>query len=289
MALAAVLPTYAFDRLPLRAWMAARNAGCPAAAADVTTLRLRGEVFHLDPARRAEGRRLHRYAQLRPGPAFIERLLAANPTGAIKLGPGVELAELPLAGERELEVIGEGRGLVQAVLWAGRLARQPGARTATRLPAGRSFSARPAPVPLAPLGRYLHAVDPAIERAGLLGALAAELGLGALHPRVALLSAERIHASPWLVPFEVLEAMPWGERRVGLALRALGAGRGRLEVKTRGFAEHASALARRLGRRLGEGGALLTLFVVRLERSPLAIIARRCRRPEAGLPAAGPC
>ena len=37
-------------------------------------LRLDNVAYHIDPARRGEGQRFWRYEDMRPGPAFIERL-----------------------------------------------------------------------------------------------------------------------------------------------------------------------------------------------------------------------
>ena len=113
------------DLDPVRAWMSAVNARCQTQVADVTSLELNGEVFHLDPSRRAEGPgaggRAWRVEDYRPGVPFMQRLLETCPDGAIKLGPGVEFDRLPSPRNTEIEVINEGGTLVQAVLWAGRL------------------------------------------------------------------------------------------------------------------------------------------------------------------------
>jgi hypothetical protein len=271
-ALGRAAPVLAVDASPLRAWMTRENAGCAVACADVTTLRLRGRVVHIDPSRRAGGRRRHRYADYRPGPAFLAELLEANPDGALRLGPGVDFAELPDLGRREVEVVAEPQGLVQATLWSGRLALHPGQRTATRLPEGASLTGVPGPIPSDPLGRYLFAVDPVVERADLVGALAEQTGLGALHPEVGLLTGDARVSSPWLLPFEVLADMPWKEKRARAWLREHGAGQ--VEVKTRGVREDAGALQRRLQAKL-RGDEAFVLFLVRLGRSPRALLARR--------------
>ena len=133
------------DLDPARAFMAGRNAGCPTITADVSDVDVTDHLVHLDPARRdADGRRRHDYGQLIPPPELCERLLDTARGGALKLGPGVALDELP-AADREVEIVNERGTLVQAILWTGVLARHPGSRTVTRLPGGASFTAAPAP------------------------------------------------------------------------------------------------------------------------------------------------
>ncbi|MEX0741781.1 MAG: hypothetical protein WD079_03220, partial [Phycisphaeraceae bacterium] len=238
MALAEITNVLAIDRDFQRAWMARHNVQqltgrrIPTAAADVTTLNLQqlnahGGAFHLDPERRQHGRRAHRYADLEPGPAFIDHLLETCEAGAIKLGPGVDLDELPPG---EVELIQRGSTLVQAVLWVGRLARgENGSRTATKLmreeATGVSFAGQHGlSIPIDQPRRYLLAVEPAIERAGLMGALCRSVRAGAIHPALGLLTSKALIESPWLTPFELLETMPWRSGKVKAWLRAHDAG-----------------------------------------------------------------
>ncbi|MBI1367041.1 MAG: hypothetical protein GC162_00155 [Planctomycetes bacterium] len=111
------------DRDPARAWMARHNTRQPAAVADVTTLKLDGLAFHIDPDRRLGGRRAWRYEDCAPGPGFLNTL---SGDGAMKLSPGADLAQLPRG---EIEIISRAGTLVQTVVWTGRLARHD--RTAT--------------------------------------------------------------------------------------------------------------------------------------------------------------
>jgi len=174
MAMAEVCPmVLAVDASPVRAWMAARNACCMALCAEVEGVGDPGEgmVAHVDPARRdRDGRRRIRYEDLEPGPAVIEALAGSRPGVAVKLPPGVDSRETP-AGE--LEWISEGGRLTQAVLWTGAL-RGACERRATRLSGDDAASitgdGSEAGERAETLGRWLFAVDPAVERAGLLGA-----------------------------------------------------------------------------------------------------------------------
>jgi hypothetical protein len=268
-----VAPVIAYDRSRLHAYLAAANTSARVIAQDVTTLRLAGEVCHLDPARRASGKRRHGYEDLIQGPSFIEPWLQKNPDTAVKLGPGVDFSALPDPWSTEVEVIGEPHGLTQAVLWSGRLARKRGRRTATLLPHAVSYSGEPSAVvpgdPPGP-GAFLLEVHAALERADLLGAFADDHGLCALHERLNLLVADAPIQSPFLTPFELVEAMPWRPKRVRAALRSLGAGE--VTIKTRGGACDPDREARKLR---GEGTVPITVFVLRQGRALHAYVTSR--------------
>jgi hypothetical protein len=270
------------DHRPERAWMARHNVAAlsgrrpPTAAADATTLPLDDAWYTLDPSRRKAGRRRHRYADYRPGPAFIERLARVGRGGAIKLGPGVELEALP-AGE--VEFITDRRTLVQAVLWTGELAGAPRRATVVEPPAELTPEAEPivhelAGDPVEPAygepGAYLLAADPAVERAGLIGRLAVELDAWSIHPRLGLLSRDQPMRSPFGTAFERLATLPWRSKRVKGWLDAHDGGL--VEVKTRGGAVDADREARRLR---GAGGTPYTVFILRHDRELRAHIARR--------------
>ncbi|MHC4947455.1 MAG: class I SAM-dependent methyltransferase [Planctomycetota bacterium] len=277
MSLAAVADVLAVDRDPLRTWMTGRNARCETRTDDVESMPIRGEVLHVDPGRRTvEGgttRRAWRLEDCRPGPDVLRRLLADNPDAAVKLGPGADLDALPGAGESEVELVSDGGRLVQAVLWTGRLARHPGHRSATRLPEGATLHGRPAPPPPRAdprFGPFLYVPDPAVERAGLLGALCARTGLAAPHPPLGLPAGDAPVDSPWLTRFDVLHEMPWRPDRVRRWLADHGAGV--VEVKTRGRAVDPDTVQARLR---GDGPRRLTVFVLRVDRRIRAVVAER--------------
>ncbi|MCK4872187.1 MAG: hypothetical protein KAS72_05645 [Phycisphaerales bacterium] len=283
MSLAHIGPTLAVDMSPLRAWMAGRNAGCPTEAADVEAMDLEGgalreSAFHIDPARRDESaggavKRHHRFDDYRPGPAFLDRLLHACPTGAIKLGPGVDFDALPKPARCELELISEHGALVQAVLWTGELARQPGMRTATCLPLRAVFTGCVEPIPVGEVRRYVFTLDPAVERADLVGALARRLGIEAVHPKLGLLTADEALQHPLLTRFTVHCDMPWREKKVKAWLHAHDAGI--IEVKTRGGEVDPDAVQHRLR---GGGSHTYTVFILRWDRAHRAMICSRAAR-----------
>lgn len=242
--------------------MCAQNASCSSEVDDVSGVEVNG-LFHLDPARRSDGRRLWRYEDLQPGPEVIARL--ARGSGAIKLGPGVDLDVVP---EGEIEMISEQGTLKQAVLWTGELAAC--ARRATALPSGESVEGVAGVVPMGEVGRFVHAVDPAVERAELIGELAGRVGCGALHPRLGLLSGDEALGGGLLTSFELLERMAWHERRVADWLHAHDGGL--IEVKTRGKAVDPDVVQRRLR---GRGSTVYTVFVLRFDRRVEALITTR--------------
>jgi hypothetical protein len=248
--------------------MTRRNAHCPAEAADVTTLNLPPGAVHIDPQRRSgSDRRTPRLADLEPSFDAVRALIAGR-SACVKLFPGVAFAELP-PGEAEL--LSERGRLRQALLWTGDLARHE--RSATNLTTGETVHGPPGPAPWGELASVVHAVDPAVERAVLIGVLADRHGLTAPHPASGLLTGEAPAASGLLTPFERLADMPWSPRQVRRTLRDLGAGI--VEVKTRGGIIDPDRVQRQMR---GPGDAVLTLFVLRLGESVRAIIARRIDR-----------
>lgn len=275
MALAGVADTTVVDIHPARTWMARHNVairvGHPSVAvvADVTTLRLPLVAFHMDPTRRTgTGRRMHRLEDSQPGAPFVRALIQRMKDGAIKLSPGVDLKTLPPG---EVEIINRRGALAQAVLWTGCLAWHDGLRTATRLPEGVTLTGyADLPIPCAALGRYLLSIDPAVERAGLIGLLCERLNLPAVHPALGLLTADTPVTNPWLTPYELIDALPWREKKVIAWLRVHNAGA--VTVKTRNKTVDPDRIARRLR---GDGTQPFTVFVLRIEKKVVAWVTRR--------------
>jgi len=269
----------AVDRDPLRAWMASRNAGCPAAATDVMSLALEGRLCHLDPSRRSEAGRSRSMQQSVPAPEVIEVIRRQCAGLALKLSPAVDAAELPWAGE--LEFISDGGRLVQAVLWTRALAgvvpngghHEPApSRRATRVNGERitTLEGEPGPAPLGRMGRYLFTVEPAVERAGLMGSLCERHGIVSVHPSLGLLTGDEPVESDWLTGFELLAQMPWRLKHVRQWLRDNGGGL--VEVKTRGRAVDPDRVQQQLR---GDGDTPYTVFIMRWDQTRYALITRR--------------
>jgi hypothetical protein len=292
LALAACCDARAVDRDPLACLLAQANVQA-ARQADL----LRGNVWfvqaqvrelhvcdaaawHLDPDRRAASARSTRVDLASPGPDVIERLIAANPVGAIKLSPA---AEVPLAWEEraELEWMSSSGECRQLVAWFGPLARVPGQRRATVLGAETAtFAATELPMPgsnslpLAErLGRVLCEPDPSVLAARLAGALAARYELAPLDRHGGYLTADTSPPCGLLRAYEVLECLPLDLRRVKAVLRARRMGR--IEVKKRAVDHDPARLVRQLAVPGEEEGVLILL---RLGGRPTAVVCRRQQR-----------
>ncbi|MBX2851725.1 MAG: class I SAM-dependent methyltransferase [Phycisphaeraceae bacterium] len=266
------LSVLAVDRDPLRAWMAVRNSTqrTQGVCADVARLGMNDLPIHLDPARRDEqsGKRSWRLEDYQPGTGVIGALIDRSPAAAIKLSPGVDLEALPWPGE--VEFISDRGRLVQAMLWCGGFAEHD--RQATLINgADRHHLHGPPTVPsYAPAQRYLYTFDASVERADLIGQLSSKLDAAVVHPRLGLLTSERVIDSPWVVGFELIERLPWRPKRVK---QWLGANDGGLaEVKTRGKACDPDIEQRRLR---GKGATPYTVFVLRFDTKVQALITRR--------------
>jgi hypothetical protein len=220
---------------------AAAGASTLACVADVRDLRLAGlDALFVDPARRADGRRL-RAGACEPPLDWCVALAATVPAVGIKAAPGLPHSLIPAGWEAEF--VAEGRGLKEAMLWSPALATAP--RRATVLPSGDTLVPEPgAPVPVAEPGGYLLDPSPAVTRAGLVQELGRALGAWQIDPRIAFLSANCPLASPFGRPLRVLESAPWNERDFGRRLRALGVGAA--DLRRRGLAGDVALIHRRL-------------------------------------------
>lgn len=241
------------DRDEVRAWMCERNAGCRAEVADVAILR-DVQAFHIDPQRRNAGeRRIPRLEDLEPGLDVVRALIDRAEAGCVKLFPGVAFDMLPPG---EVEMLSERGRLRQAILWTGTLAR--GERTATVLDWGATLTGRPGPAPFGQVGAFVHAVDPAVERAQLIGVLASQTGLRTPHYASGLLTGDRAAESPFLRAYQLVEQMAWSLSKVRKKLRGLDVGI--VSIKTRGGLVDPDRLQTQLR---GTGSRPLVLFIQR--------------------------
>ncbi|MEC8320739.1 MAG: class I SAM-dependent methyltransferase [Planctomycetota bacterium] len=280
-------PCRGLDRDPVRAAMAAANAGIEVVVGDVQGWTPGAEFVHVDPARRdqATGRRRWRLEDLEPGPDELRRIAGAAVGAAIKLGPGLP-RPFPSFHERQsVSIVSEHGRLVQAIAWTGELAGGDPVE-AVDLPSGRTLAGREASFPTVGdasigweslsdagvLGLVLF--HPAVERAGLaatawraegagvpLRELAAGLGVGFVDLREvdasssrgsrAWTSLHRIHAVEGPRPDRVARRI---EAILGDSGRAGAGGLGRVVVRTRDSAIDVDQWTRRLSDRLRPTG-----------------------------------
>ena len=274
MALRSHCEVHAVDLDPLRCWMTARNAGCTASVEDVTKLDPSGRYVHVDPARRdeASGRRSWNPEHHRPRWSEITELLDRSRGAACKLGPGIPL---PLEGapmSTEYELIQDSGQLVQAVLWTGDLARDPGTHRATMLPEGRSVSGPPGSVrissDLPESGTWLIEACPALERARLVShQLGDRTDVGELSAGLGLMWSRTPVADPWFVDWRIEAVLPLRERPLKRWLRAHDAGE--VVVRTRGRAVDPDTWSKSLR---GSGATPWVVFALRLGSTTRAIV-----------------
>jgi hypothetical protein len=230
-------------------------------------------AWHIDPDRRASGRRTSRLELGDPGIETIDALLERCSEGAIKLAPAADLPpQWRSACQREwIETRGECR---QQVAWFGRLAEGTSS-TATLVDASGeacSFSgtAEVSCVPAARIGAYMFDPSPSLSASRLVGALAEGLGLLALSPNSGFLTGDEPVMHPHLQTFAVEHELPVDVRQLRSHLQARRVGT--LEIKKRGVAITPEALRRRLDL---AGDESTTLIVARWEGSSRAILCRR--------------
>ena len=232
-------------------------------------------AWHLDPDRRAAGRRTTQLAHYEPGPPVISRLLGDNPRGAVKLAPAAAVPQ-QWAEQAELGWIGSRGECRQQVAWFGDLARCPGQRSATIADAadGASFTCRGLPdrEPLvaAAVGRYVYEPNATILAARLTGEIAARHQLLAIAAGVGYLTADQLVQSPALACFEVTDVLPFDEKRVQALLRQRRIGR--LEVKKRAVRVLPEQWQKRFA---GRGEHAGVLIITPQHGSAIAVLARR--------------
>lgn len=271
LALAPVGPVLAVDRDPLPLALARANAevygvedAVSTLAADVRDVDLDGiEAVFVDPARRTERGRSGPGAS-EPPLAWCCGLTDRVARVGIKAAPALDLDRVPDGWE--IEFVAEGRELKEAALWSPALATA--SHRATILPAGDTLAPMPGePVAVAGPGAYLLDPNPAVTRAGLVEDLARLFGAWKIDDRIAFLASDRPVRTPFARTLQVVESLPWHQKRVGERLRALGVGA--VDIRRRGLAGDVEAIRR--GFRLA-GERRVTLAMTRVAERPWCLI-----------------
>lgn len=244
----------------VRLAMARHNLGGRADLCRADALRpvTRDAVVLADPARRAGGRR--RFNPRDYQPALDELFdVYRDRDMVVKCAPGIDFDALAQLGfDGEIEVTSYGGSVREACLWSTGLAEPGVRRRASILDRGEQLTdADPDDCPVQPAGRWIVDPDGAVVRAGLVRHYAARHELGQLDPNIAYLSGDQLPSG--VRGFEVLEQLPFDERRLRQALSALDCGT--LEILVRGLDVDPDALRRRLA--LG-GSRSLSVVIARL-------------------------
>ncbi|WP_370650072.1 SAM-dependent methyltransferase [Oscillochloris sp. ZM17-4] len=278
---AAGATTTAVDRDELRLAMAAANAEALGLSDRISTLRrdLLAEgppdaaAIFCDPGRRAGGRRRFHVDEYEPPLAHILSWRERTPALAVKLAPGVDVAELP--ADCELEFVSLDGDLKEAALWCGPLAQVARRATVLRTDVDGQVQphtmatdqyASPSSFILHP-SSFLYEPDPAVIRAGLVTDLAAQIGAAQIDAQIAYLTSTDLVATPLARAWPVIDWQPFGLKRLRASLRALDAGP--VTVKKRGSPIDTDALARQLS---GDGARPLVVTLTQHLGRPIMII-----------------
>ena len=218
----------------VRLAMAAHNVpGVALCRADALHPVSRDTVVLADPARRADGRRRFDARDYIPP---LDALLATyrGRDLVVKCSPGIDFEGLRGIGfDGEIEVTSLAGDVREACLWTAGLAQAR--RRATVIGSdGRVeqlTDGDPDGCAIAEAGRWITDPDGAVVRAGLVRQYAVKHGLWQLDPKIAYLSGNELPAG--VRGFEVIERIPFGERRLRKALSALECGA--LEILVRGL------------------------------------------------------
>jgi hypothetical protein len=232
-------------------------------------------LWHIDPDRRATGKRTTQLEQFQPSLEFLEPLRRRYPDGVMKLAPATVLPESWMA-EGWREWVGTGRECREQLLWSGDLARKPGSRQATLVLAdGQAYSIQGTghepPPALIDRPTFLAEPHAVVRAAGLQSALAQNLQLQLLDPQWSLFASQQPPPpDPLLSRFAILYSLPFNWKACKQVLRQ--EQYGQLEVKPRGIDLDPSSVAQRLR---VPGSRQATLFVLRSARSSCLLIAER--------------
>lgn len=252
----------AVEQRPLRAALLRENAGALGLADRITVLEqdMRdvapdGGLAFLDPDRRPDGTRTRDINLFQPPADAWAGLLSGYRAAMCKLPP-VMTERIPLAGPQEV-VSYRGRVRERRVRVGAWPAGTP--LRALALPSGASVAGtgRPWPTPAAPReGQLLLDPDAAVTVAGLVGDLANQTGLHPMHREIAYLSGDVAEPAAvpgtWLRIRRILRPRR-RELNAWLATEEIG----NLELRTRGVAERAVDLRKKLTPRGSQSGTLV--------------------------------
>jgi hypothetical protein len=240
-------------------------------------------AWHIDPDRRAAGRRTTSLNTCQPSRDTIERLLGRVPHAAVKLAPATKVPP-EWADRCELEWISRDGECRQVVAWHGTLARSPGLRRATVLTSSSASRGVPAAgeprtivgrpdqsIPISKkLGDFIFDIDSAIRAAHLQSALAVQFDLSALAEGQSYFTGNSRIIDAAVSCFKIEHVLPLRVRTIAQHLHERGIGR--LEIKKRGVDIDPEKLRRELKFR-GDNAA--TLLITSIAGRPAAIVAQR--------------
>jgi hypothetical protein len=111
-------------------------------------------------------------------------------------------------------------------------------------------------VPAGPVLAHLYEPDDAVTRAGLVTAVAAQVGGRLVDQHLAYITADRLVATPFAQAYRVVQELPYREKALRAALRRLDVGP--VTIKKRGV----DIVPERLRQRLGLSGPVPATVVL---------------------------
>ena len=224
-----------------------------------------------DPARRtAQGRRTHDPGAYTPPLDSVLAVRGRVPSLGVKVGPAIPHGAVPADAEAQwVSVDGD---VVEAGLWFGPLAPDGPGRSALVVRGATATTVRdsgdgPTRPPVGPLGSYLYEPDGAVIRAGLVGVVAEQVQGRLLDATIAYVTSDALAPTDVATAYRVLDALPFGLKRLRTALRERGVGR--LTIKKRGTAVVPEQLRRQLDLR---GDAEATIVLTRVAGSQQVLV-----------------
>jgi hypothetical protein len=255
IALASRGATLGVDASDVLSLIASRNAEATSSASATVQTCLAQEIpvgdfgaWHIDPDRRPSGKRTTRVELHEPPLEALERMLADNREGAIKLAPAAEVPQR-WQQDAECEWLGSRGECRQLMVWHGQLARSPGRRVATVVDAGTEVRRMVGDdsdeqASANRISRFVYEPHATVLAAKVSATLAREHGLQGITRGVAYLTGDERIDDTALDGFEVLDVLPLDVRQITawLAERNIGP----LEVKKRGVEADPLALQKKL-------------------------------------------
>ena len=255
--------------------------------ADAMTMSSLGVTVHgvdVDPVTaaiadaRGRTRRVFRLDEISPSWQTVLDMATAVPATGVKMSPSLPHDVPPLGTEAQW--VSYDGTLLECSVWWGPLVRSAG-RTAlvmrhgapsVRVDQTQADEDPPSVDSLGALGPHLYEADRAIVRAGLVGAVTAEVGGAEAEPGLGLVSSERAAQLPFARGYRVVEAMPYNIKALRGWLRERGITG--LTIKKRGMRIDDDALRRslKIGRGAGNGAqAVVILTRVAGEQAVLVV------------------
>ncbi len=241
--------------------------------------------LHVDPDRRKNQRTVHGN-RFSPNLEDVFSRAGDKCSLSVKVAPATPWANYFPAGIQR-EWIGDHRECKQQVLWLGPATDKPGHRTATRVNKNGTFNQ--ISVNEADLDQTVEVFDsvldfiyephPTVLAAKLTDFVAQKNGLRRFTSSIAYLTGEQSVDDPLLTRFEVLETLKLSLRQTHKLLQRLDVGE--IEVKKRGIE---TVTATQFSRLKLDGPNFATVFLTRLGKTRIAIIAKRKDNPLMTLP-----